>query len=211
MNELLEKIRGAIIHQDIQAAPTLTDEAIAAGIPPDILINDGLIAAMDVVGAQFGNQEIFVPEMLVSAKLMSDALAKVKPLLVGDAVSSRGTVIMCTVKGDLHDIGKNLVTMMLEGAGFTVHDLGVNITSSQVVEKVRTIKPDILGLSALLTTTMPEMGKVVRLLTDAGIRENVKVMVGGAPVNSNFADEVDADGYAEDAAQAVVLARNLIG
>ena len=211
MHELLSKLKQAIIQRDIKAAPALTDESIAAGIRPEDIVNDGLVAAMDVVGEAFGSGKIFVPEMLVSAKLMSDALAKVKPLLAGDTAGNRGTIVMCTVKGDLHDIGKNLVTIMLEGAGFTVHDLGVNITSQQVVEEVKKIKPDILGLSALLTTTVPEMRKVVQLLVERGMREDVKVMIGGAPVTAGFADEIGADGYGEDAAQAVALARKLVG
>ncbi len=210
MQELLEKLKQAIIHRDLKAAPALTAEALAAGIAPETLVNDGLVAAMDVVGEHFAKSEIYVPEMLVSAKLMSDALAKIKPLLVGGGATGRGTIVMCTVKGDLHDIGKNLVTMMLEGGGFTVHDLGVNITSEQVAEKVKEIKPNLLGLSALLTTTMSEMEKVIGLLAAMGMREQVKVMVGGAPVSKGFAEKIGADGYAADAAQAVVLARKLL-
>jgi len=212
MQDLLNKIKQAIINRDSRTIIDLVDEALISGVSPKSLVNEGLVAAMDVVGDQFGKNEIFVPEMLASALLMSNALNKVKPNLIDDdgGGDGKGTIIMCTVKGDLHDIGKNLVTIMLEGAGFTVHDIGVNITSEDVVRKVKEIKPDVLGLSALLTTTMPEMKKVIRMLTEMGIRENIKIMIGGAPVSSKFAEQIGADGYAEDAAQAVVLARRLI-
>jgi 5-methyltetrahydrofolate--homocysteine methyltransferase len=207
MEELLAKIRHAIVNREVQAAPGLVDQALDSGMDLDSLVNQGLVAAMDVVGSQFASNEIFVPEMLVSAKLMSDALNKVKPLMVNQEASSRGSVLICTVKGDMHDIGKNLVTMMLEGAGFTVHDIGVDVTSEQVVKKVKELKPEVLGLSALLTTTMPEMQSVIELLTEMGIRQQIKVMIGGAPVSQEFADKIGADGYAEDAAQAVTLTR----
>lgn len=211
MQEILDQIKQAIISRDIKAMAGLVDQALEQGVAPEVLVNDGLVAAMDVVGEQFGNKEIFVPEMLVSAKLMSNSLAKVKPLMVSGADSGRGTVMMCTVKGDLHDIGKNLVTMMMEGAGFKVYDLGVDVTADQVAAKVAELKPQVLGLSALLTTTMPEMEKVINILTEMGIRNDVKVMVGGAPVSQDFANKIGADGYGEDAGKAVALARAFVG
>ena len=176
----------------------------------DSIINDAMIAAMDIVGQKFADSEIFVPEMLVSAMTMKKGLNIIKPLLQGDASESKGTIIICTVKGDMHDIGKNLVTMMLEGAGFNVVDLGVDLSVEKVIEQVEQVKPEILGLSALLTTTMPEMKKVIEALEEKGLRNNVKVIIGGAPVDSAFAQKIGADGYGDDATEAVRQARRLI-
>jgi 5-methyltetrahydrofolate--homocysteine methyltransferase len=176
----------------------------------DSIINDAMIAAMDIVGQKFADSEIFVPEMLVSAMTMKKGLNIIKPLLQGDASESKGTIIICTVKGDMHDIGKNLVTMMLEGAGFNVVDLGVDLSVEKVIEQVKQVKPEILGLSALLTTTMPEMKKVIEALEEKGLRNNVKVIIGGAPVDAAFAQKIGADGYGDDATEAVRQARRLI-
>jgi len=176
----------------------------------DSIINDAMIAAMDIVGQKFADSEIFVPEMLVSAMTMKKGLNIIKPLLQGDASESKGTIIICTVKGDMHDIGKNLVTMMLEGAGFNVVDLGVDLSVEKVIEQVEQVKPDILGLSALLTTTMPEMKKVLEALEEKRLRNNVKVIIGGAPVDAAFAQKIGADGYGDDATEAVRQARRLI-
>ncbi len=166
--------------------------------------------AMDVVGKDFGSGKIFAPEMLVSAVTMKAGVDIVKPLLAGGQSRSCGTGIMATVKGDLHDIGKNLVTMMLEGAGFKVIDLGVDLNVEKLIEQVKAIRPDILGMPALLTTTMPEMKKVLDLLVARGLRSQVKVIVGGAPVNEKFARDVGADGYGADAGSSVDLARRLM-
>ena len=176
----------------------------------DSIVNDAMIAAMDIVGQKFADSEIFVPEMLVSAMTMKKGLNIIKPLLQGDASESKGTIIICTVKGDMHDIGKNLVTMMLEGAGFNVVDLGVDLSVEKVIEQVEQVKPEILGLSALLTTTMPEMKKVIEALEEKGLRNNVKVIIGGAPVDAAFAQKIGADGYGDDATEAVRQARRLI-
>jgi methylmalonyl-CoA mutase cobalamin-binding domain/chain len=165
---------------------------------------------MDVVGQRFANSEIFVPEMLVSAMTMKKGLEIIKPLLKEDQSQSKGKVILCTVKGDLHDIGKNLVAMMLEGAGFEVVDLGVDSTVEMVIARAKELQPDVLGLSALLTTTMPEMEKVIEALKAQGIREKVKVMIGGAPVGADFAQKIGADAYGEDAAEAVTIVRSFI-
>ncbi|PKN64890.1 MAG: cobalamin-binding protein [Deltaproteobacteria bacterium HGW-Deltaproteobacteria-15] len=203
----IDAIRDAVIggkHGDIK---TIVQEALNAGVDPNAIINDALISAMDVVGKDFGSGKIFVPEMLVSAVTMKNGLDVVKPLLAGNESRSRGTVIMATVQGDLHDIGKNLVTMMLEGAGFKVIDLGVDLSVERLLDKVKEIKPDVLGLSALLTTTMPEMKKVVEELVSQGLRKHVKVMVGGAPVDRVFAEKIGADGFGANAAEAVELAR----
>lgn len=173
------------------------------------LINQAMIAAMDVVGDRFAKGKIFVPEMLVSAKTMEMGLEILQPLLKEDESLSRGSVLLCTVKGDVHDIGKNLVGMMLEGAGFRVTDLGVDQTVETVLEKIDEIRPDILGLSALLTTTMPEMQKVIEELNAHGLRDRVSVMIGGAPISAKFARHIGADAYGNDAAEAVAIARSL--
>jgi 5-methyltetrahydrofolate--homocysteine methyltransferase len=163
-----------------------------------------------VVGDRFSKSKIFVPEMLVAAMAMKKGLGMIKPLLKDQEAQSRGKVVLCTVKGDLHDIGKNLVAMMLEGAGFEVIDLGVDVTVEKVIDKVTEIQAQVLGLSALLTTTMPEMENVINFLQTKGLRENVKVMVGGAPLSAEFAQKIGADAFGKDAAEAVSLARSFI-
>ena len=176
----------------------------------DSIINDAMIAAMDIVGQKFADSEIFVPEMLVSAMTMKKGLDMIKPFLQEGQKQSKGKVVLCTVKGDLHDIGKNLVGMMLEGAGFEIIDLGVDVAVENVIDKVVEVQPQVLGLSALLTTTMPEMENVTRVLQARGVREKVKVIIGGAPVDAEFAEKIGADAYGKDAAEAVTIARNLI-
>jgi len=210
MSNIMDRIKTAVEDRKRNEIQNLVNEAIVEGIPAETIINEALIAAMDVVGRRFSSGEIFVPEMLVSALTMKMGLDIVKPLLVGSEGASRGTILMGTVKGDLHDIGKNIVIMMLEGAGFNVVDLGVDATVEKVVDKVEEFKPEILGLSALLTTTMPEMQNVIQVLKERGLRDKVKVMVGGAPVDTKFAEKIGADGYGEDAAQAVELARSFV-
>ena len=210
MDKLLEEIKEKVIagkHKEIEA---LVQKAIQEKADLDDLINRALIAAMDVVGDRFAKSEIFVPEMLVSAVTMKKGLDIIKPLLKGNEKQTKGKVILCTVKGDQHDIGKNLVAMMLEGAGLEVIDLGVDVTVEEVIDKVNEIQPHVLGMSALLTTTMPEMENVINLLRDRGIREKVKVMIGGAPVDADFAKNIGADAYGEDAAEAVTIARSFI-
>jgi 5-methyltetrahydrofolate--homocysteine methyltransferase len=211
MADHMEAIKNAVIggkHAEIKA---LVTQALDAGLDPNTIINDALIAAMDVVGTDFGSGKIFVPEMLVAALTMKSGLAIVKPRLAAGEGQSRGTVIMATVKGDLHDIGKNLVSMMLEGAGFKVLDLGVDLSVEKLIDQVKAIQPDILGLSALLTTTMPEMQKVIGELKTQGLRDKVKVLVGGAPLDRTFAEKIGADGYGANAAEAVELARRFAG
>lgn len=210
MEKLFEEIKNTVIagrHLEIEA---LVQKAIQQKVDLDDLINNSLIAAMDVVGERFSKSEIFVPEMLVSAVTMKKGLDIIKPLLKEDQQQARGKVILCTVKGDLHDIGKNLVAMMLEGAGFEVTDLGVDATVEKVVDKVAQIAPRVLGLSALLTTTMPEMQNVIKALQTGGLRAKVKVMIGGAPVDAEFAEKIGADAYGKDAAEAVAIARSFI-
>jgi 5-methyltetrahydrofolate--homocysteine methyltransferase len=210
MEQIVEDIKTNVIagkHKEIEA---MVQQAIEAGVALDDIINLALIAAMDVIGRRFGTGEIFVPEMLVSAITMKKGLELIKPLLKADASQSKGKIVLCTVKGDLHDIGKNLVAMMLEGAGFEVIDLGIDTTVEAVINKIDEIQPDILGLSALLTTTMPEMQKVIETLQAKGIRDRISVMIGGAPVSAQFAQDIGADAFGKDAAEAVSVARSFI-
>jgi 5-methyltetrahydrofolate--homocysteine methyltransferase len=209
MADHVTTIKQAIVAGKHKAIEELIKAAIADGEDLQRLINDALISAMDVVGKRFGNGEIFVPEMLVSALAMKKGLELIKPLLKGDRASS-GRIVIGTVKGDMHDIGKNLVTMMLEGAGFQVIDLGVSINVKTVIDKVQELDPQILCLSTLLTITMPEMQRVIEELKSNGLRDKLKVIVGGAPVDQRFADEIGADGYGKDAVEAVALARRLV-
>ena len=211
MADHLNTIKEAVIggkHGEIKG---LVQRALDAGLDPGAIVNDALIAAMDVVGKDFGSGKIFVPEMLVSAVTMKAGLDVVKPRLAGGESQARGTILMATVKGDLHDIGKNLVSMMLEGAGFKVMDLGVDLSVEKLIDQVKALQPDILGLSALLTTTMPEMQKVIGELKAQGLRDKVKVLVGGAPVDRAFAEKIGADGYGANATEAVELARRFAG
>jgi 5-methyltetrahydrofolate--homocysteine methyltransferase len=211
MSDILQQIQEAIIKRKRAEIQGLVENAIGQGLDPNTIIDNGLIAAMDVVGQQFSDSEIFVPEMLVSALTMKMGLDVVKPLLLKSGnTQSRGTILMATVKGDMHDIGKNIVIMMLEGAGFKVMDLGVDLTVEKLMEQIETVKPDIVGLSALLTTTMPEMRRSIQVLKERGLKGKVKVMVGGAPVSAAFANEIGADGYGADATEAVELARRLV-
>ena len=210
MSEHLDKIKEAVINGRHAEIESMVQAAVDEKADLDQIINEAMIAAMDIVGRKFAKNEIFIPEMLVAAVTMKKGLDIIKPLLKSDQIKSRGTIIMSTVKGDLHDIGKNLVIMMLQGAGFDVIDLGVDISTEKLVQKVEEIKPDILGLSALLTTTMPEILKVIEALRDKGLRKSVKIMVGGAPLNTAFAEKVGADGYGRNAAEAVDLARSFV-
>ncbi len=207
MTDHMGIIKNAVIEGKHRQIKDLVQEALKAGLDPNTIINESLIKAMDVVGNEFGSGKIYVPEMLVSAITMKNGLSILKPLLVGDQAQSHGTVIMATVKGDLHDIGKNLVSMMLEGAGFKVVDLGTDLEVEELLCKVKEIKPQVLGLSALLTTSMPEMKRVIKELELQGLRKSLKVMVGGAPIDRTFAEKIGADGSGADAAEAVELAR----
>jgi corrinoid protein of di/trimethylamine methyltransferase len=210
MVDHLEDVKSAIIEGKHKEIEGLVRAAVDGGTPLEDIINSGMIAAMDVVGERFSEGRIFVPEMLVSAVTMKKGLDMIKPRLKETQSQSKGTVLMCTVKGDIHDIGKNLVIMMLEGAGFEVIDMGVDMSVETLIDKVEKEKPAILGLSALLTTTMPEMEKAINALEAKGLRDAVKVMVGGAPLDKAFAERIGADGYGKDAAAAVQLARGFV-
>ncbi len=210
MNQHTDDIKKAVLDGKYMDIEGLVRKAVDDGMDLNVLINDALIAAMDIVGEKFSKSQIYVPEMLVAAVTMKKGLGVIQPLLTADQTLSRGSILMGTVKGDLHDIGKNLVIMILRGSGFDVVDLGVDLSVETVVQKIEELKPDILGLSALLTTTMPEMKRVIEGLAAKGLRSTVKVMVGGAPIDAKFAEKIGADGYGKDAAEAVQLARRLM-
>jgi len=203
----LNIIKNAVIEGKHSEINDLVKKALQEEIDPNVIINNSLISAMDVVGINFGSGKIFVPEMLVSAVTMKNGLEILKPLLVGDQTESRGTVMMATVKGDIHDIGKNLVSMMLEGAGFRIVDLGTDISIEKLIDKIKEIDPQVLGLSSLLTTSMFMMKQVIEELEIQGLRKNLKVMIGGPPVDQIFAEKIGADGYGANATEAVGLAR----
>ncbi len=207
----IEAIYTAVLEGDAAGAKSGVNAALAAGLNPETILKDGLIAAMGEVGRLFEENEYFVPEMLVAARAMQAGLTLLKPHLAAGGAVATGKVVIGTVKGDLHDIGKNLVAMMLEGAGFEVIDLGTDVSPEKFVKAVLEHKPQLVGMSALLTTTMPGMGNTVKALTEAGLRQQVKVMIGGAPVTEAFARQIGADGYSTDASSAVRLAKTLIG
>ena len=201
----------SIIKGDIKTAVTETQKALDAGSDVRDIIDNGLIATMDEVGDRFSKGLIFVPQMLRSAKTMQECMKVLEPFFKEGDVTSKGKVLIGTVKGDLHDIGKNLVSMMMEGAGFTITDLGVDVSPDSFVQKAKEVEPDIVAMSALLSTTMPSMPKTIEALQKAGIRAKVKVMIGGAPVTEKYAHEIKADSYASDAGSAVSRAKELLG
>jgi len=205
-----ETIFQGILQGDMKAVQEATTAALKEGMPPEELLNEAMIPAMAEVGRLFEANEYYVPEMLIAARAMKAGLAILKPYLVTAGVEPKGRVVLGTVKGDLHDIGKNLVGIMIEGAGFEVIDLGVDVSPEQFVAAVREKKADVVGLSALLTTTMPSMRSTIEALEEAGLRDKVKVIIGGAPVTQKYADEIGADGYGRDAAAAANLVKRLL-
>jgi len=207
----LETIYQAVLDGDAPAAEAAVKEALAANVPAEDILQQACIPAMSEVGRLFEEGEKFVPEMLISARAMQKSLALLKPLLAQGNVQSVGKVLVGTVQGDLHDIGKNLVAAMLEGGGFEVIDLGVNVSPEKFIEAVKEKQANVVSLSALLTTTMLAMKGTVDALKAAGLRDRVKVLIGGAPITQRFADEIGADGYGENAAEAVALARKALG
>ncbi len=211
MEGVLDSLKKAIEEGLAKDAARLAREALDAGTEPGAILRDVMVKAMDEVGRRYECGDYFLPEMLISARAMKEALAVLRPRLVATDVKPVATVVAGTVKGDLHDIGKNLVCMMLEGAGFEVRDLGADVAPEKFVEAVRGGRARLLVLSALLTTTLPSMKATIDQLKAAGLRDGLGVMVGGAPVSQGLADEIGADGYAEDAAGAVALARRLVG
>ncbi len=208
--ELLDAVFDAVMDGDIPGAPAAVQAALDGGLDAETILRDGMIAAMTRVGELYECGDYYVAEMFTSAKALQAALTVLRPMLQQSQVQATGTVVIGTVKGDMHDIGKNLVTMMLEGAGYAVHDLGADVHPSRFVAAVEEVHPDLVALSALLTTTMPSMQATLDALATAGLRERVKVMIGGAPVNEEYAEHIGADGYAQDASQAVSLANALM-
>jgi len=204
----LQELHEAILNGDAKTAAAVTQAALAENVPPLDLIQKAMVPAMDEVGRRFECQDYFVPELLLSARAMKAALEPLRPLLAASGAQPAGTVVIGTVKGDLHDIGKNLVAALLEGGGFEVIDLGVDVAPEKFVETVQQTNANIVCLSALLTVTMLSMKAVIEGLRAAGLREHVTVLVGGAPVTRQFAEEIGADGYGENASAAVALARS---
>ena len=205
----LKALSEAIIKGDQSKALEITKAAISEGLSPEDILNKGLIAGMDTIGERFKNNEVYIPEVLIAARAMKSALEVLEPKLIEAGVEPVGKAVMGTVQGDLHDIGKNLVAMMLKGAGFEVVDLGVDVSAAKFVETAKKTNARIIGMSALITTTMPSMEKTIKAVKAAGLA--VKTMIGGAPVTQGYADRIGADGYAPDAASAVDLAKSLIG
>ena len=211
MSEILEQISAAVIEGNLDNIVDLTEDALDEDLSAEEILNKGLMPGMDYVGVEFKAGNMFVPEVLRSARTMQNAMDILNPLLAESGVQMVGKVLLGTVKGDLHDIGKNLVGMMCESAGFEVKDLGKDVAPETFVEAVKEFEPDVVGMSALLTTTMRAMGNTISVLEEAGVRDKVKMMIGGAPVTQAFADKIGADGYASNAAAAVELAKKFVG
>lgn len=207
----LKQIADNLIKGKAPEVKQLVQKAIDEGVDVEKVLNEGLVAGMSVVGEKFKKNEFYVPEVLIAARAMKAGMGILRPILADKNIKGVGTVVLGTVRGDLHDIGKNLVAMMLEGAGFEIIDLGVDVSPEKFIETAKQKKADLVGLSALLTTTMPSMKDVVKAVGDSGLRDKVKVMIGGAPVTQSYADEIGADGYAPDAASAVDEAKQLLG
>jgi 5-methyltetrahydrofolate--homocysteine methyltransferase len=210
MEPKLEMIYEGILEGQVKVVTENVQSALETGIQPSQILNEGMIAAMAEVGERFENGEYFIPEMLISARAMQSGLALLKPHLKQVGVKPAGKIVIGTVKGDLHDIGKNLVAMMLEGAGFEIIDLGADVLPEKFIDVVRNGEVQVVGLSALLTTTMPSMETVIKALKTAGLRDKVKVIVGGAPVTEAYAKQIEADGYSPDASRAVSVVKSLL-
>jgi 5-methyltetrahydrofolate--homocysteine methyltransferase len=209
MGDLLQQIGASLYQGEADAVAGLVQKALDDGLAPSEVLQEGLIAGMDEVGKDFKAGDLFVPEVLIAARAMHAGMNVLRPLLAESEAPTAGKYLIGTVKGDLHDIGKNLVKMMVEGAGFETIDLGTDVEPQAFVEAVREHQPDLVGMSALLTTTMVQMRSTIEALEEAGVRESVKIMIGGAPVTEAFAKEIGADAYAPDAASAVDVAREL--
>lgn len=205
------ELKQAIIAADAAGVAALTQQALDEGTPPERILDEGLIPAMELVGEKFQSGEFFFPEMLVAARAMYAGLNLLRPLLAASNAAGKGKAVIGTVKGDMHDIGKNIVGAMFEGGGFQIVDLGINVKPEQFVEAVREHRPALVLMSALITTTMEAMAATIKALDEAGLRDSVKVGIGGAPVTQQFADEIGADFYANEASRAVAKAKRLLG
>ena len=211
MSEVLAKMAESLIAGKVDEVTDLTKQALDANVSSKDILEKGLLAGMEVVGKRFKANDMFIPEVLRCAKCMHGAMEILRPLLAETGVETAGTFVIGTVKGDLHDIGKNLVGMMFEGAGFQVVDLGIDLEPAAFVEAINEHKASLFGMSALLTTTMPKMSETINAINEAGIRDQVKIMIGGAPVTAEFAKEIGADAYASNAASAVDKGKELLG
>ena len=207
---VIDTLKTMVIEGNLDEIRGATEEAVRAGTDPQQIV-DGLIAGMDVVGDGFASGEVFIPDMMLSAKTMEESLDAIRPLMVGRAVKPKGRVVFGTVQGDVHDIGKNLVIMMMQGAGFEIHDLGTDVPPETFYAKVSELKPDLCCMSALLNTTLEAMARTINLLKEKGVRSSVKILVGGAVLTESFASGIGADGYAPDARSGVLKAKALLG
>ncbi len=211
MDPILQPLFTAILDGDRSATRKAVRAALQAGAPPGIILSDGMIAAMGEVGHRFERGEYYVPEMLVAARAMKAGLEILRPQLQPGEIQPAGRMVLCTVEGDLHDIGKNLVRMMLEGAGFEVIDLGTDVAPEKIIQQIVASSPQLVGLSALTNTTMLMLKDTITAIQQSGLRERVKILVGGAPVTEQFARQIGADGYAPDASRAAGVAKSLLG
>jgi len=211
MEAVLQRLFDAVLEGDFEEVKVNVQAALDARLDPNVILNEGMIAAMREVGVRFEAGDYYVPEMLIAARAMQTGMAILKPSLQQTDRKSSGRVVIGTVKGDLHDIGKNLVSLMLEGAGYEIVDLGVDVPAEEFVKKALELKPDVIGMSALLTTTMPSMKTTIDALDGAGLRRNIKVIVGGAPVTETYARQIEADGFSPDASRAVTVVNELLG
>jgi len=209
--KILEKISTAILEGDSETSAATTQKGLDEGMKPQELLNKGLIVGMDEVGVRFKRGDMFVPEVLMSAEAMASGMKLLRPLLADSDTQMAGMILMGTVEGDLHDIGKNLVSMMCEGAGFEIVNIGFDAAPAKFIEAIKEHQPDIVGMSAMLTTTMRAMGHTIKAIEEAGLRDQVKIMVGGAPVDQEFADRIGADGYGANAPASSDLAKQLVG
>ena len=211
MENPVQEVYSAVVNGNASEVKEKVQAALDNGVEAETILNNGLIAAMKEVGQLFEDGEYFVPEMLISARAMQAGMSVLRPILVDQDIKPVGKVVIGTVKGDLHDIGKNLVSMMLEGSGFQMIDIGTDVSPEKFLEAINEHKPDIVGMSALLTTTMMNIPKTISYLAEQGVRNKIKIIIGGAPVSQKFADEIGADGFAPDASQVAAVAKRLMG
>jgi 5-methyltetrahydrofolate--homocysteine methyltransferase len=209
-DERLEKIKNAVVDMDIDGAESLTREGLDNGLSPMDVLNKSLIPAMETVGDLYGQGELFLPEMMAAVDAYNRCFPFIEPALSGGDFEPRGTVLLGTVAGDVHDIGKNILAALLQGNGYRVIDLGINVAAATFLEKAKELQPDVIGLSALLSTTMPEMKKVVELFEQSGERDKYRIIIGGAPVTREFAESIKADGYGDEAQTGVELIRQML-
>jgi 5-methyltetrahydrofolate--homocysteine methyltransferase len=211
MSELYERLSTAVLEGDAEKTHKLVERGLKKGLSPKEILDNGLIVGMDEVGSRFKRGDMFVPEVLMSADSMAAGMEILRPLLIESGAEMLGKILMGTVKGDLHDIGKNLVSMLCEGAGFEIVDIGFNVEPEKFIEEIKQHQPQVVGMSAMLTTTMRAMGQTIKAIEEAGLRDQVKIMVGGAPVDKDFADTIGADGYGSNAPSGADLAKQLVG